>query len=190
MKKIKEFPKIEMFFNDLTNKSCLLEEYNFAQNVYKAFNCKNLYEYTILYNHCDTLLLGEIMQVYRKLIQDHFNIDVNHFLGIPSLAFNLMLKISKVKIQLISDPEMNLFFRNSLRGGMSFIAKRYAKSGYYDSNVKNYKQRTTHIRYIDANNLYGSMMLFDLPIGDYKFENDKFIQKIEKKLKKIKKYQL
>ena len=29
-------------------------------------------------------------------------------------------------------------------------------------------------------------MLFDLPIGDYKFENEKFIHKIEKKLKKSK----
>ena len=127
---------------------------------------------------------------YRKIIQDHFDIDVNHFLGIPSLAFNLMLKISKVKIELLSDPEINFFFRNSIRGGMSFIGNRHAKSGYYNSNVKNYKQRTNHIRYIDANNLYGSMMLFNMPIGDYKFENDKFIQKIMKKLKKIKKHKL
>ena len=57
---------------------------------------------------------------YRKIIQDHFDIDVNHFLGIPSLAFNLMLKISKVKIELLSDPEINFFFRNSIRGDMSF----------------------------------------------------------------------
>ena len=41
----------------------------------------------------------------------------------------------------------------------------------------------THIRYIDGNNLYGSQMLFDLPIGDYKLEDGIFI----KKLKKIKK---
>ena len=51
-----------------------------------------------------------------------------------------MLKLSKVKIEKISDPEMNLFFRNSIRGGLSFIAKRYAKSDYHDSNVKNYKK--------------------------------------------------
>ena len=29
----------------------------------------------------------------------------------------------------------------------------------------------THIRYIDGNNLYGSQMLCDLPIDDYKFED-------------------
>ena len=120
------------------------------------------------------------MTAYRKIIQDHFDIDVNHFLGIPSLSFTLMQKISKVKIELLSDPEINFFFRNSIRGGMSFIGNRHAKSGYYDSNIENYKQRTNHIRYIDANNLYASIMLFDMPTGDYKFENDKFIQQIEK----------
>ena len=176
-----------MFFNDLTNYPCSEDDYKFALKIYNTFNCKNLYEYTILYNHCDTLLLAEVMTCYRKIIQDHFDVDVNHFLGIPSLAFTLMLKISKVKIELLSDPKINFFFRNSIRGGMSFIGNRYVKSGYYDSNIENYKQKTNHVRYIDANNLYGSMMLFDMPIGDYKFENYKFIQKIEKKLKKSKK---
>ena len=52
--------------------------------------------------------------VYRKIILQNFDMDVNHFLGIPSLAFNLMLKISKVKLELISDPEINTFFGNPL----------------------------------------------------------------------------
>ena len=186
MKKLKKFPKINMFFNDLSNTPCTLKDYNFAKNVYNTFNCKNLYEYTILYNHCDTLLLAEIMLVYRKIIQDNFKIDCNHFLGIPALAFNLMLKISKVKIELLSNPKINLFFRNAIKGGMSFISKRYAKSDYYDSNIENYKKRVNHIRYIDANNLYGSQMLFDLPIGGYMFRNKKFVEKVEKNLKQMK----
>ena len=48
MKKIKDCPKIEDFFNDLSNISCSLEDYNFGFDVYKEFKCKNLYEYTIL----------------------------------------------------------------------------------------------------------------------------------------------
>ena len=84
-----------------------------------------------------------------------------------------MLKVSKQKIGLISNPEINLFFRKSIRGGMSFIARRYAKSDYKDSDVNNCKQKMNHIPYTDINKLYGSTMLFDLPIGDYRFENKK-----------------
>ena len=69
---------------------------------------------------------------------------------------------------------------------MSFISKRYAKSGYLDCNVNNYKKRINHILYFDFNNLYPSMFLFDLPIGDYKFESKKVIQQTENELKKIK----
>ena len=36
--------RIEKNFNDLTNTPCSLEDYHFAMNVYKSFNCKNLYE--------------------------------------------------------------------------------------------------------------------------------------------------
>ena len=187
MKKIVTFPPIGKFFNELTNTSCTPKDYQFGIDVYKSFNCKNLYEYTILYNHTDTLLLAEIMMVYRKVIQDNFQMDINHFLGIPGLSFNLMLKISKVKLELISDPEMSDFFRKSIRGGMSFIATRNAKSDYTDSNVENCREKMNHIRYIDGNNLYGSQMLFDLPTEDYKFENQAFIQKIEERLKNGKK---
>ena len=187
MKKIVTFPPIGKFFNELTNTSCTPKDYQFGIDVYKSFNCKNLYEYTILYNHTDTLLLAEIMMVYRKVIQDNFQMDINHFLGIPGLSFNLMLKISKVKLELISDPEMSDFFRKSIRGGMSFIATRNAKSDYTDSNIENCREKMNHIRYIDGNNLYGSQMLFDLPTEDYKFENQAFIQKIEERLKNGKK---
>ena len=66
---------------------------------------------------------------------------------------------------------------------MSFITTRKAKSDYTDSNIENCKGRMTHIRYIDGNNLYGSQMIFDLPTQDYKFEDEKFVKKIEKNLK-------
>ena len=152
-------------------------------NVYRSFNCKNLYEYTILYNLTDALILAEIMMVYRKIIQEHFQMDINHFLGIPGLSFNIMLKVSKVQLELISNPEICNFFRKSIRGGMSFIATRKAKSDYTNSDVENCNKRMTHIRYIDGNNLYGSQMLFDLPTGDYKLENKDVIKRIEKRLK-------
>ena len=77
---------------------------------WEEFCCENLYDYIMLYNHSDTLLLSEIFLVYRNLIFTNFELDVNHFfLGIPSLSYNIMLKISKVKIELISNPEMSNF---------------------------------------------------------------------------------
>lgn len=106
----------------------------------KTFNCKNLYGYTLLHNHTDTLHPAEIMMVYRKVIQNNFQMDINHFLGIPGLSFNIMLKISKIKLEKIGDPEINEFFRKSIRDVMSFVATRKAKSEYKNSNAENCKK--------------------------------------------------
>ena len=81
---------------------------------------------------------------------------------------------------------MSKFFQKSIRGGMSFIATRKAKSDYINSSTENFEKRMTHIRYIDGNNLYGSQMLFDLPTEDYKFENEIFVKNIANKLENIK----
>ena len=47
-----------------------------------------------------------------------------------------------------------------------------------------------HIRYAEINNLYGSTMLFDLPIGDYRFENKKTVKKIQNDLKNTKNFKM
>ena len=52
------------------------------------------------------------MVVYRKVIQDHFQMDINHFLGISGLSFNIMLKVSKIQLEKISNPKISEFSEN------------------------------------------------------------------------------
>ena len=141
MKNIVSLTPTNELFNDLTNPSCTPKDYQFGINVCKCFMCRNLCEYTILYNHTDTLLLPEILRVNRKVFQDNFQIGINHFLGIPGLSFNLMLKIRKVKLEMISDPEMSDFFRKLISGEMSFIATRNAKLDYTDYDIENCSEK-------------------------------------------------
>ena len=51
---------------------------------------------------------------------------------------------------------------------MSCIATRNEKSDYAASNMENCSEKMNHIRYIDGNNLYGSLKMFDLPTEDSK----------------------
>ena len=50
---------------------------------------------------------------------------------------------------------MYLFIENGLRGGISYIAKRYAEAN--NKQMKNYdaKRPSKFITYLDMNNLYG-----------------------------------
>ena len=181
MKKVLNFPSIDKFYNDLTHSECSEKDYKFGKNVWKSFQCKNLYRYTQIYNHTDTLLLCEGYMEYRKFMISSFSIDPSFFMGVPSLSYTIMLRETKEKLHLLSDPEMSKFFRNAIRGGMSFISKRHAIS---KPSTERYEE--TQLKMIDCNNLYGSIFLLPLPTGDFKFLKDDEVLKVEEKLKKDK----
>ena len=67
----------------------------------------------------------------------------------------------KVEIELIeyiSDADIYLFLEKYMRGGFSYISKRYNKAS--NRYLKSYKSKkeSKHIIYLDANNLYGYTM--------------------------------
>ena len=70
-----------------------------------------------------------------------------------------MLKMTRIKLELISDVNMHLFIEKEMRGGISYISKRHTK---VDGDNK-------FIMYWDANNLYGWAMNQPLPYCGFNF---------------------
>ena len=64
---------------------------------------------------------------------------------------------------------MHLFIEKGLRGGISYIAKRYSKSNNKYINNYNCTKPSTYISYLDMNNLYGWAMSGYLPYGRFKW---------------------
>ena len=65
-----------------------------------------------------------------------------------------MLKIPKVELEITSDIDMQLFVEKGMRGGISYIAKRFSKASNkyipsYDDN-----KPSKYIIYLDSSNLY------------------------------------
>ena len=80
-----------------------------------------------------------------------------------------MLKMTGIKLEKISDIDMYLFIKKGTRGGISYIAKRYAKANNkymsdYDSN-----KQSIFITYLDKNNLYGWAMSEYLPYSEFEW---------------------
>ena len=66
-----------------------------------------------------------------------------------------MLKMTDVKLEKISDIDKYLFIEKESRGGISCIAKRYAKANNKYMNGYDLETPSTFITYLDKNNLYG-----------------------------------
>ena len=77
-----------------------------------------------------------------------------------------MLKMTRIKLELINDIDMHLFIEKGMRGGISYISK-----GYSEVN------KNKSIMYWDANNLYGWAMIQSLPVTNFKFLNEEEINK-------------
>ena len=89
-----------------------------------------------------------------------------------------MLKMTGIKLALMTDVDMFQFIEKGLRGGISYIANRHGEannkymSGYDSSKPSKY------IMYLDANNLYGWAMSQCLPTGGFRWMTQKQIDKV------------
>ena len=72
-----------------------------------------------------------------------------------------MLSMTKIDLELILNIDMYLFFGKNIKGGGSYISKRYSYLKSYDP-----KQESTHI-YVDANNFYGYATSKFIPTGEF-----------------------
>ena len=97
----------------------------------------------------------------------------SHFLSAPGLSWDATLKMTKMKLELIPDPNTYIFFEKGTRGGISYISNRYSKAN--NKYLKSYdpKQESKHIIYLDANNLYGYAMSKFLPTSGFKWIDPK-----------------
>ena len=162
-----ELPPIEDFSSHLSG-DCKQLEYEYAQLVWKTTKCKTFRDYHDLYLECDIRLLADVFENYRNLSMKIYGLDPVCYITSPSLAWDAMLKMTKVEIELISDRNMYDFFMNSIRGGVSMISHRYAKANLNPSAT----EFGSNLFYGDANNLYGWAMSQKLPLRNFKWQND------------------
>ena len=79
-----------------------------------------------------------------------------------------MLKMTKIELKLIKDPDMYIFLEKGTRSGFSYISNRYSKTN--NKHLKSYdpKQESKLIIYLDAKNLNGYPMFKFLPTSGFK----------------------
>ena len=109
---------------------------------------------------------------FRNISLKHYRFCASPYLSAPGLTWDAMLKMAKIKLELITDPDMYIFFEKGTRGGISYISNRYSKPN--NKYLKSYepKQKSKHI-YLDANNLYGYTISKFLPTSGFNWIDQK-----------------
>ena len=164
-----ELPQREEFYSLLTNENISEDDYKHAKDVWNTFNLKNMGEYHDLYLKTDILLLTDVLENFRKTCLTYYKLDPLHYITSPGLAWDAMLKMTGINLELIIDVDMQLFIEKGLRGGISYIAHRHAEAN--NKYMKNYDpdKPSRYIMYLDANNLYGWAMSKPLPYRNFQW---------------------
>ena len=104
---------------------------------------------------------------------NHYELDPAWPFSAPGLAWDATLKIIKVQLELLSDPDMLLMIDSGIRGGIATISHRHAKANneYMGTEFDPTKDALI-ISYLDANNLYGCAMSKQLPTSGFKWMTD------------------
>ena len=85
----------------------------------------------------DVLLLADVFEKFIKTCLDYYGLDPCHYFSPPGLSWDAMLKMTGVELELISDNDTHLFIEKSMKGGISYIAKRHSKIKNCDNKEKN-----------------------------------------------------
>ena len=74
--------------------------YTCAKSVCKDFETENLGEYHDLYVQSNTLLLVDVFKTFRNMCLKLYEFDPAYFLSAPGLAWQAVLKKTKIKLDL------------------------------------------------------------------------------------------
>ncbi|XP_068707786.1 uncharacterized protein [Montipora foliosa] len=174
-----KLPPKEEFYSILNDEHISGDQYKHAQNVWNTFDLKNMGEYHDLYLKSDILLLADVFENFRKTCLQYYKLDPCHYFTSPGLSWDAMLKMTDIKLELMTDIDMFQFIEKGMRGGTSYIANRYGKANNRYMKTYDEKAPSKYIMYLDANNLYGWAMSQYLPTGGFKWLAKNQIDKID-----------
>ena len=140
-----------------------------CEEIWDKFKMKDMGYYHDQYLKKDVLLLADIFEKCIDTCLKYYELDPCHYFSSPGLSWDAMLKMTGVKLEKIPDIGKYLFIEKGSRGGISYIAKRYAKANNKYMNGYDPEKLSTFRTYLDKNNLYGWTMSEYLPYEEFEW---------------------
>ena len=160
------------------------EQYLHLQNVWDTFNFNTFEDFHDNYLKKDVLFLADLFAKFISKCLKYYGFDPCHYFSAPGLSWDAMLKMTKVELEKIRDPDKYMFFEQGIRDGVSYINKRYSKANNEYCKDYDKEKPKKYIMYLEMNNLYGYAMSQYLPYADFKWVKN--IDTIKQKLMNIK----
>ena len=124
----KELPTKDLFYSILNDQQITDDEYNHAKEVWNTFMIRTLGDYHDLYLIRDVLLLTDVIENFRKTCMQYYKLDPCNYFKSPGLSWDAMLKMTNIKLELMTDIDRFQVMEKGMHGGVSYIANRYGNA--------------------------------------------------------------
>ena len=135
----KNLPNKDDFYSISNDEHISDKQYAHAIKVWNTFKLKNMGENHNLYLKSDVLLLADVFENFRKTSMQYYKLDPCHYFTCPGLSWDAMLKMTDIKLELITDIDMFQFIEKGMHGGVSYIANCYGKAN--NKYMKEYDEK-------------------------------------------------
>ena len=167
-----QLPSKEQFYSRLAEEDITNDDYNKAKQIWKHFDIQNMGEYHDLNLKTDVLLLTDVFENFRDMCLSYYGLDPVYYYTLPNFAFDAMLKLTGIEIDLVYNQEMYEMIEAGLRGGMTqTTCKKVEANNKYMGSDYDKNKASSYINYLDANNLYGLSMIQKLPYRSLKWDD-------------------
>ena len=143
-----------------------------------------------MYLHSHILLLAAVFDNFQNMRLEIYKPDPAKFLSAPGLTWQVALKKTEVKLNLLTDIDMLLMVEKGIRGGICHSICGYAKANKECMKDHEKNKESSYIQNWVVNNLYGWVMFQKLPVNNFEWIedtsqfNEDFMKNIRKKVMK------
>ena len=101
------------------------------------------------------LVTGKFEKFRNNNSLKNYGLSPIHYLTAPGLSWDAMLKMTKIDLELIPDPDMHILFEKDTKSVIFYISNRCSKT---NNEYLKSQEESKHIIFLDTNNLYGYPM--------------------------------
>ena len=98
-------PLKEMFHSQLSESHISDENNEHAKKVWAHFKMETFHELHDQYLLTDVILLADVFESFRAMSLENYDLDPLHYYTAPGLSWDACLKMSGIRLELITDME-------------------------------------------------------------------------------------
>lgn len=145
------------------------DEYDNSRSIWNSFGVTTVGEFCDLCLKIDVLRLVDVFESFRQTFFDIYSLDPVHYDSAALLAWESMLKFSKVRAELIGDIDQLLFVEKGYRPAFTHSPSSYAKANHVSMgdkyNPSQPEEYLLHFRAFD--HLHERALSEYLPLSDF-----------------------